>query len=486
MGKTSFYDGQTAYIQIDPSEVEALRDQAIAAAAAALASEQSADASEANASASASAALTSEQNADASEAAALASQISATASATSASTNASSASTSATNAQNSATTATNAATSASGSASSASTSATNASNSAASASTSASAAATSASNAAVSESNAAAAVQLAAGTSNPTMDGSVAVGTSNKWAREDHRHPSDTSRAPLASPALTGNPTAPTQTARNNSTLLATTAYVDSATREKLTASRTYYVRSDGSDSNTGLSNTSGGAFLTLQKSMDVIAGLDLAIYNVTVNVAAGTYAPLILKTCLGAGTVTFVGDQTTPSNVVISNSGPAVSSSAVGTEFILSGFRVQSSTGSDVAINSPCRVTLDKMDYNGSSNNYRVYANGYGKIAFSGTSHTIRSGGIGFILCDQFGLITSFSVTYTIAANLAFSGGFATARFLGYMEVTGSTFSLGGFTVTGPRYAVAYNGGIAGTGGAANFFPGSTAGSASVGGFYG
>lgn len=33
-------------------------------------------------------------------------------------------------------------------------------------------------------------------------------------------------KAPLASPALTGNPTAPTQAAGNNSTRLATTAYV--------------------------------------------------------------------------------------------------------------------------------------------------------------------------------------------------------------------------------------------------------------------
>ena len=36
-------------------------------------------------------------------------------------------------------------------------------------------------------------------------------------------------KAPLASPALTGNPTAPTQTAGDNSTRLATTAYVDAA-----------------------------------------------------------------------------------------------------------------------------------------------------------------------------------------------------------------------------------------------------------------
>lgn len=35
-------------------------------------------------------------------------------------------------------------------------------------------------------------------TANPAMDGTVAVGTSAKYAREDHVHPSDTSRAPTS------------------------------------------------------------------------------------------------------------------------------------------------------------------------------------------------------------------------------------------------------------------------------------------------
>ena len=41
-----------------------------------------------------------------------------------------------------------------------------------------------------------------AASANPLMDGTVAVGTSAKYAREDHRHPSDTSRV-----AMTGNQT---------------------------------------------------------------------------------------------------------------------------------------------------------------------------------------------------------------------------------------------------------------------------------------
>lgn len=45
--------------------------------------------------------------------------------------------------------------------------------------------------------------------------------------------PALASKAPLASPAFTGNPTAPTQTQGDNSTKVATTAYVDSAVAPK-------------------------------------------------------------------------------------------------------------------------------------------------------------------------------------------------------------------------------------------------------------
>jgi hypothetical protein len=68
-----------------------------------------------------------------------------------------------------------------------------------------------------------------AASATPVVDGAGAAGTSTRFARADHVHPTDTSRAPLASPTFTGTPAAPTQTARDNSTKLATTAYVDAA-----------------------------------------------------------------------------------------------------------------------------------------------------------------------------------------------------------------------------------------------------------------
>jgi len=60
----------------------------------------------------------------------------------------------------------------------------------------------------------------------PAMDGTAAIGILLTYARGDHVHPTDTSRAPLASPTFTGTPAAPTATAGTNTTQLATTAFV--------------------------------------------------------------------------------------------------------------------------------------------------------------------------------------------------------------------------------------------------------------------
>jgi hypothetical protein len=63
----------------------------------------------------------------------------------------------------------------------------------------------------------------------PIIDGTATVGVATKYAREDHIHPTDTSRAPLANPVFTGDPKAPTPTAGDNDTSIATTAFVTTA-----------------------------------------------------------------------------------------------------------------------------------------------------------------------------------------------------------------------------------------------------------------
>ena len=87
-----------------------------------------------------------------------------------------------------------------------------------------------------------------------------------------------------------------------------------------------------------------GGAFLTIQKAINTVANdIDLAGYNVTIQVAAGTYTGAVTVSApwVGAGNVTLLGDTTTPSNVVLS---PASGSA------LIVGVQATSTTGSNGA----------------------------------------------------------------------------------------------------------------------------------------
>ena len=75
-----------------------------------------------------------------------------------------------------------------------------------------------------------------AATVAPVVDGVAAVGTSKKFARQDHVHPTDTTRAPVASPTFTGVPAAPTATAGTNTTQVATTAFAMTAAANAVAA----------------------------------------------------------------------------------------------------------------------------------------------------------------------------------------------------------------------------------------------------------
>src|SRR6202043_183335 len=88
-----------------------------------------------------------------------------------------------------------------------------------------------------------------------------------------------------------------------------------------LSVDTTFYVRPDGNDANTGMVNNAGGAWLTLQRAMNVLAGsYDFNAKNVTVQVGNGTYAAGVnINPWVGGGTLTWLGDPITFSNVTVS-----------------------------------------------------------------------------------------------------------------------------------------------------------------------
>lgn len=256
--------------------------------------------------------------------------------------------------------------------------------------------------------------------------------------------------------------------------------------REVLTANRTYYVRTDGSDSNDGLTNSAGGAFLTIQKAIDVVAVLDLSIYDVTIQLGDGTYAAAGIANgpFVGNGSVTIQGNSGTPANVVISLTAP--------------GNGVGCITAFYGAV-----LTVKDLKVTTTTNGHGLYASNGGKILFSninfgacGTSH-FRSDDGGAIGCSEnysitgnatrhmfttAGIVRVQNVTVTLTGTPAFSTAFADCTTVGVIVANNNTYSG---SATGARYKVTLNGVINVVGGGANYFPGNAAGSVATGGQY-
>lgn len=152
-----------------------------------------------------------------------------------------------------------------------------------------------------------------AATSAPIVDGTATIGTSLLYARQDHVHPTDTSRAPLASPALTGTPTASTPATGTNTTQIATTAFVQSqlaATSPSLggTLSNANVAVSAGAGTGGSATLTGLDATHILTVTTGTLPTLSAAIATVTFSASRGhiTYAvltPANAATALLSGT---------------------------------------------------------------------------------------------------------------------------------------------------------------------------------------
>jgi hypothetical protein len=132
----------------------------------------------------------------------------------------------------------------------------------------------------------------------PMMDGTAAPGVAAAVSRGDHIHPSDLTRAPLASPTFTGTPAAPTAPTGTNSTQIATTAYVLAA------------VTGGTAAAIPGANNADNGGFAVNQRTY--VSGTALA---------AGAYGHDRWKAGAGGGTYTFAAPSG-PSNSITITAG--------------------------------------------------------------------------------------------------------------------------------------------------------------------
>lgn len=247
--------------------------------------------------------------------------------------------------------------------------------------------------------------------------------------------------------------------------------------RERLTADRTYYVRTDGNDNNSGLANTSGGAFLTIQKACNVAAGIDAALFQVTVQIADGTYTTgAVVAPMHGALPLVIRGNNTTPSNVHVN---------VTNTCFLVT----QASAYVQVLDMKLSATTLGLsaapfgfIEYGnvvfGTAGNRHVNAQYHGHTN-AVSDYTISGGAQCHVMVANGATSRIVGRTVTITGTPAFSVAFASASDAGSLAIISNSFSG---SATGPRYLAATNGVIS-AGGAT--LPGDTAGTTATGGQY-
>ena len=256
--------------------------------------------------------------------------------------------------------------------------------------------------------------------------------------------------------------------------------------RERLTAARTYYVRTDGSDSNNGLANTSGGAFLTIQKAIDIVAGtLDTAGYEVTIQVADGTYTtPIIAKVVVGGGAVVINGNSGTPTNVIINTTSATCFTHTSGqVSYSLRYMKLTTTTsGNCIYCGANSRVYFSGIDFGAAPGSTHIYAEQQGVVQAQATYTISGSAAYHYTAGSQAEIrVTGAAWTVTISGSPTFTA-FAYCGALGFLHHNSVTFSG---TVTGKRYDVVENGLVKTYGGGASYFPGTVAGTTATGGQY-
>lgn len=254
--------------------------------------------------------------------------------------------------------------------------------------------------------------------------------------------------------------------------------------REVLTANRDYYVRTDGSDSNDGLTNSPSGAFLTIQKALDVAGSLDFSIYNVTINVGAGTFSGTgssILKAFAGSGTLNIIGAGA-GSTTISRTSGTCFYGDHTFCKYRISDMKLQTTTSGDcIFLFGPGLLNHSGIEFGTSAGTHLRAEQGASLVAIG--NYSISGGATYHMTAGLHSRINSSGRTVTTSSTPAFSIAYAGSNRLSYVLANGMTFT--GTGATGSRYVAISGGFIDTNGGGASYFPGSTAGSTSTGGTY-
>lgn len=249
---------------------------------------------------------------------------------------------------------------------------------------------------------------------------------------------------------------------------------ISDATREKLTSNRTYYVRTDGSDSNDGLTDNSGGAFLTISAAVSAAYSVDSNKKVITIQVGDGTYAGVvpISGPLPGAGTLTIQGNSGTPANVIVSVTSASAFSTNLGAVVTIKDMEIRTTTsGNCLDARTNSIIQFQNVRFGSCAGAHLIAFNAF--IQATGNYSIVGSAAY-HIVAQTKSYIVITGRTVTLTGTPAFSGQFLFMTTQAVVEALTVTFSG---SATGQRHSVT-NQSIAYTGGGGeSYFPGDVAG---------
>ena len=260
------------------------------------------------------------------------------------------------------------------------------------------------------------------------------------------------------------------------------------STQGALVSNTTFYLRTDGSDSNTGTANTAGGAWLTLQHAWDVISLLDLNGFRVTLQIADGTYGSMLAEGLAPrqreSGNILLLGNVVTPANVIITSTSPSFGATMLvaGAQVSISGMELRCAGGNVLQATVGGVVSIGAAVRFGTCTGGSHIRSDLGSYIAASANYAIVGPAPVHANATQNGVFNSPSITVTLSGTPAFSTAFAVASGGGQIGAASVTYTG---AATGTRYSATLNGVINTGGGGANYFPGNAAGSTATGGQY-
>lgn len=254
-----------------------------------------------------------------------------------------------------------------------------------------------------------------------------------------------------------------------------------------VTGSPQYSMRT-GNDANNGLAQTRAGAFLTPQKAVDTaLANVDFGGYDVTVQLANGTYLSGVTMTSpqVGSGRLILSGNSTTPSNVFLNGGTPCLQVTGFGNRAYAQYFKgAQPSLGYPIlgATAGGYLKVLGTVELGPCAPYHQIVAD-QGKIDLDSASLTVLPGSTAgsCLLSFNCGMIFIQSATLNILNVPSYSTNFQ-GNNSAVLFAFANSFNGG---MAGQRYATTLNGVINTNGGGVNYWPGTSAGSTATGGQY-